>query len=284
MARSIQQIKQELVVLEEAVAHLALELRKLYRQYLELLSQSVRQQLILASYQICTQVYPENFLKLSFSEKQTLQASLRKLATQLQADLIAELERANSSKRLPEGISPEQSAENIASETDLLEQPTEDSFKNPEDLVKWSKKVEQGIAEQTDRLSRKVNHVLQQAKVLPSDFPAKILEMAIQAQETGTSTSSAPNLLNLLLETNSDEQLQPSKESARVTKITAIHLRLPEIEFADGMLSRQRQQIRNLLEKLSQLRQQYRQKQQECAVAEAEAAWRATWYDESPTS
>ncbi len=88
MTKSIQQVKQDLENLKSIVADTAIELEKLHLNYLNLLSQSLKQQLILACYQICTRLYPQSFLDLSLSEKQDLQQNLRKIGIQLEPDLI----------------------------------------------------------------------------------------------------------------------------------------------------------------------------------------------------
>ena len=93
MTKSIQQVKQELEKLESTVADTAIELEELHRDYLNLLSQSLKQQLILACYQICTQLYPQSFLDLSLSEKQNLQQNLRQIGIELEPDLMQIIEQ-----------------------------------------------------------------------------------------------------------------------------------------------------------------------------------------------
>ena len=93
MAKSIQQVNQELKNLELAAAEIAVELQELHLSYLETLAQSLKQQLILACYQICTRLYPHRFLDLSLSEKQELQQQLRQLSIQLESDLLEIIEQ-----------------------------------------------------------------------------------------------------------------------------------------------------------------------------------------------
>lgn len=62
MTKSIQQVKQNLENLKSQVAETATELEALHGSYLELLGHSLKQQLILACYQICTQIYPNHLL------------------------------------------------------------------------------------------------------------------------------------------------------------------------------------------------------------------------------
>ena len=93
MTKSIQQVKQELKKLESTVADAAIELEDLLRDYLNLLSQSLKQQLISACYQICTQLYPQSFIDLSLNDKQNLQQNLRQIAIELEPDLLEIVEQ-----------------------------------------------------------------------------------------------------------------------------------------------------------------------------------------------
>ncbi|MEO0686034.1 MAG: hypothetical protein AAFY76_13590, partial [Cyanobacteria bacterium J06649_11] len=72
MARPIERIEQDIVELEKTIKVIAQQLQNAYTSYLEVLGQALRQQLILASYHLCTQGYPESFLKLSLSQRQKL--------------------------------------------------------------------------------------------------------------------------------------------------------------------------------------------------------------------
>ncbi|WP_217651975.1 hypothetical protein [Hydrococcus rivularis] len=283
----MQQIKQDLATLEEKVANLAVELRALYGRYLKLLSHSARKQLILASYQICTQAYPESFLKLSGRDRQKLQENLRKLGKNLQSQLLALLALPiHSSDVTPleaEELLLPPSEEASPPETEVrAQEPESEKIANPEDLIRWCQQIEQGIQETLETLSQEVNFFLQEAQILPAQVPVKILEMAMQTEASAASASGSPNLLSLLVETEREgEQESPApKENAKITKLTAIHLRLVEIEFSDPTLNIERDRVRTWLEKLKKIRQQYLQLQRESAIAEAEAAWRATWYED----
>ena len=61
MARTVGQIEQDIVALEQAIATFAHEFERFYQQYLDELGQSVRRQLVLASYSLCTQSYQSRF-------------------------------------------------------------------------------------------------------------------------------------------------------------------------------------------------------------------------------
>ncbi|MGF1587892.1 MAG: hypothetical protein ACFCU7_01360 [Pleurocapsa sp.] len=132
MTKSIQQVKQDLSNLKSTVADIAIELEELQRNYLELLSQSLKQQLILASYQICTQLYPQSFLNLSLSEKQDLQQNLRQICLELEPNLAKIIEQkelepesidlnlmAELIKNLPKPKRRAEDSEDSASEIDL---------------------------------------------------------------------------------------------------------------------------------------------------------------------
>ncbi|MEN9518437.1 MAG: hypothetical protein RLZZ381_1025 [Cyanobacteriota bacterium] len=132
MTKSIQQVKQNLENLKLQVAKSATELEDLHGSYLELLAHSLKQQLILACYQICTQFYPQSFIDLSLSAKQDLQQKLRQLTLDLKLQLTAivdqkELEpkplelnlMAELIKKLPKPKRREGEAENSLAEKDL---------------------------------------------------------------------------------------------------------------------------------------------------------------------
>jgi hypothetical protein len=120
--------------------------------------------------------------------------------------------------------------------------------------------------------------------------------MAIQAGEEGQSLGGGNNMLNILVEAKTPEPEEEKDEdededededdgddhdfsSGKVTKVTAIHLRMAELEFADTRLSVERNQIRSLWEQLNRLGKQYYHLRKEYTIAQAEAAWRSSWYD-----
>ena len=132
MTKSIKQVKQNLENLKSQVAETATELEELHSNYLELLSQSLKHQLILACYQICTQLYPQSFIELSLSAKQNLQQNLRKLGIELQPKLTELVEQkeleprpvelnlmAELIKKLPKAKRKSGERENAIAESDL---------------------------------------------------------------------------------------------------------------------------------------------------------------------
>ncbi|MEB3343383.1 hypothetical protein [Okeania sp.] len=94
----ITEIEQDLQRIEEAIADMAQEVYTTYQGYLQVLGQGMRQQLILASYHICTQGYPQEFLKLSFSQRQKMQEELREKSKFAAQELQKLLNRNPESK------------------------------------------------------------------------------------------------------------------------------------------------------------------------------------------
>lgn len=88
MARSLEQISTDLAKLDTATQKLDQDLQVVYRDYLNVLGQAVKRQLILAAYHLCTQTYPDDFLTLTVSQREKLQAHLRQIATQGEAQII----------------------------------------------------------------------------------------------------------------------------------------------------------------------------------------------------
>jgi hypothetical protein len=87
MTASLEQIDRDLDALRQAAQSLTQTGEQHYKRYLERLGRAVRQQMILASYHVCTQVYPEHFLQLSIPERQQFQEQLKHLAAQTETAL-----------------------------------------------------------------------------------------------------------------------------------------------------------------------------------------------------
>jgi hypothetical protein len=268
MAGTLERIEKDLVVLGEVVASLAAEFYSSYSSYLQSLGQAVRQQLILASYHICTQGYPDAFVSLPFSGRQQLQKSLRQMAEQAQTQLPLLVESTSSS------VGQESESDTTNAIANTINTPT--PITNPEQLGNWQEKLEEAIAQTLQQLSRNSNRLLQQSGILPSHLPEEVLEVAAQAEASGDNVLGPPNLLNLVMETENPQ----ASEVAKITQILAIRLRLSEIEFADTSTMANRNQIRHLSSRLSTLRREYYKKQRERTIAEAEAAWRSSWFEE----
>ena len=292
MSRSLTGIEEKITKIETDTTEFFQEFQHFYRQYLKLLSYSIEQQLILAAHHICTEIYPDAFLRLTFNQRQRLQDRLRKLGREFETDLLAFLK--NQAELL---IEPEESAENLSSEMTETEEnessPKTDPVNtaNPDELLHWSRGVEYGVRETLEKISKEANSLLRGAAILSNAIPAKVLEMAVEAEESGIgmNRSGQPNILNLLIEATAVSELNNDEENdddddddempnpSSITKITAIHLRLAEIEFGDPNLSHARKQLRDFLERLGKLRKHYRQLKREYLTVEAKNAWRSSW-------
>lgn len=273
MAKAIEQIEESLAILEGAIAHLSTEFHHSYSDYLTSLGKAVRQQLILASYHLCTQGNPTGFLNLSLGEKQKLQQDIRQLGGQIQAKLLAQLLPENNSDSPAEVENSD--GEELFRTEEKAEFPREVNPQNPEDLAQWQEELEKKIGQTLKNCSRDANRLLQQAGILPQQMPEALLEAALKA-DSGHEVPGPPNLLNLMVEAHNDRE----PENPTFIQLIAIQLRLAEIELADGAVMTGRHQIRHLVSQLSRMRREYQKKQREKAIAEAESAWRAIWVDE----
>ena len=299
MARTIQHIKNDLAALENTAKNISVELCGVYWDYLNIFSQSVAKQLVMAGYQIVTKTYPAYFLRLSLNQKQLLQQNLRNIGKQLQQKLLqlksdTDLETQQMLQKMLEILpmvikptkqsgdtpkTPETEAQRIINQHlyNQMKVVSEADLSNPERLFQIQQLLEEGINKILEKMSTEANKALQQAKILTQKLPPNFfLQVAMQAEEKGSAISGPPNMLNLLVETEKDK----TDEKSTITEVTAIRMRRVEVELADSTLSAQRNLIRNLDGKISTIRQQYQRRQRELTVAEAEAAWRASWYED----
>lgn len=259
MARQIQLIKKELESLQKIVSNTAVELSELYKKYFLLLGELAGKELMLCSYKICTQVYPEAFLEMSYSQRHKLQQQLASISK----TLVPELAKLLDTPQLPAVSSSNNSSE------------TPKTLSTPQFLLELVENIEKNLEHLLANTSLEANKQLQICSIVPNQVPPKLLEMAIGAEKTGSSTVNSSHLMNILVEKDQD-QSQPGK----ITKLVIINLRLSELEFSNLDLGTARNQLRKLITKIEEIELQYRQKNHELAVAEAEAAWRASWFEE----
>ncbi|MDH6088643.1 hypothetical protein [Umezakia ovalisporum] len=275
MARSIELIEQDIAVLQEAMGAIAVELHNAYADYLSTLGQALGKQLILASYHLCTQGYPEKFLRLSLNQRQKLQQAIRKLG-QGGAELLLSYIQGEGDKKEEHKEDEEVTYVSEVSEVNSPLKSFSPNFSNPVELGKWQQNLENLLQELLKNVSRDANVLLQKAGILPKKLPEPILEAAATVSEASAEVMPGPpNLLNLVLEIENEKDL----ENPKITQIMAINLRLGEIEFADTKLSCERRQIRHILVQLNKIGRDYQKKQRERSVAEAESAWRASWFE-----
>jgi hypothetical protein len=281
MARAIERIERDIAALKEAIRAIALELQTAYSSYLNSLGLGVRKQLILASYHLCTQGYPENFLHLSLNQRQQLQQAIRKLGQLAAEDLLTCIKSEEAGG--DEGDEGDEEDEGVTSSSYSIFLDTSNSqsltadTSDPIELAKWQQNLEEVTQEILKKLSHDANLLLQKAGVLSKKLPEPILAAAAAASEASAEVMPGPpNLLNLVIEIENEQQ----SEDSGLTQIMAINLRLGEIEFADVTLSSERRQIRNILVQLNKLGREYQKRHRERAIAEAEGAWRASWFED----
>ncbi len=273
MARAIERIERDIAALKEAIGAIAIELQTAYASYLATLGLAMEKQLILATYHLCTQGYPENFLDLSLNQRQQLQQAIRKLGQVAGEQLVTCI--TSEEGEGDEGDKGDEGDEGDEEENTFLLPLSPDTF-SPIELAKWQQNLEEVNQEILKKVSHDANLLLQKAGILPKKLPEPILAAAAAASEASAEVMPGPpNLLNLIIEIENEQQ----SEDSGLTQIMAINLRLGEIEFADPTLSSERRQIRGILVQLNKLEREYQKKLRERAVAEAEAAWRASWFD-----
>lgn len=333
MAKSLEQILKDLGALTAATDNLDQELKDLYSHYLEALGVAVKRQLVLATYHLCTQVYPDAFLGLSVSGRETVQRELRNIAEQGKAQILqlTQVAKTNATQNLLEAASEQPTSsreipdENRFQEADaavLVQEPREESDEvhiisqrlanalslltafdaeplTPIVLAKRHVLLDRQLRAVLQKLSSVTNHLLKEAQILP-DLPDMVITAAAEAEaeEPGPST---PNLLNVLVEmgrdrgpdeesdTKHDAVEEPSEEhdlseendpDRNMTHLVAINLRLADIEFADTQTALWRSKLQEKLSVLKQLSRRYQKLHRAKAKAEAEHAWRATWFEE----
>ncbi len=288
MARAIERIEKDITDLKEGISAIAHELNLAYVRYINILGSALQKQLILAGYYLCTQGYPDEFLNLSLNQRQKLQQGIRKFSQQAAKELISYIQPPEITQR--EAVVETEEKENIETENPENEgneeneeneqQPQALDPSNPIELVEWQQDLEEAIQETLKKVSQKANILIQKTGVLPKKLPEPILVAATAAAASSESSSnmipSPPNLLNLVIEISDEED----SEDSNLTQIMAIHLRLGEIEFADATLLSERKGIRNILMQLNKLGREYQKRQRELKIAEAEAAWRASWFED----
>lgn len=170
MARAIERIEKDIIALKEATRAIAQQLNLAYARYIDTLGLALQKQLILASYYLCTQGYPDQFLNLSLTQRQKLQQGIRQLSQQAAQELIGYIQppEVTQTEVILETEEEDEQEEN-------QQQPQALDPSNPIELVQWQQDVEQGIEETLRKVSQRANILIQKTGVLPkkttrSDF------------------------------------------------------------------------------------------------------------------
>lgn len=165
----------------------------------------------------------------------------------------------------------------------------------PVSLAKRHVLLERHLRAVLQTLSGTVNYLFKQSGILP-DLPEMVIAAATEAEgsESGPST---PNLVSVLVEMGNRPDVDPDVEAEAdvelddddfeeddadrdLTYLVALNLRLADIEFADHHVALWRSRLQETLKQLKRLGSRYQKLQQEKAQAEAEHAWRATWFED----
>lgn len=93
MTRSLAKIREQLTQLDSQTESQWHRLAKTYDQYVDCLSRLLQRQGVYAVYQICTQIYPEAFLKLSYGDRHTFQQQIRAAIEAFQPGVTAMLQK-----------------------------------------------------------------------------------------------------------------------------------------------------------------------------------------------
>jgi len=265
MVEVSEQIEKDISALKEVVAAIAQEVYSLYANYLAALGQAVQQQLILASFHLCTQAYPEAFLSLPLQQKQELQQALQYLGQEAQQQIQT---------------------------FSLLLPVAGDDVNDPDRLVEAIARLESAILEELQQISQVANRTLEEFNILSAPAVEIALEVAAKAEALGGAVGGLPNLLTAIMEEagslpegsllmsveSLDQSANPDKQQeSTAIEIVAIYLRLAEIEFVDSTVMAWRHQLRKLSTRLTGVQRELAKKQRQRMVAEAEAVWRASW-------
>ncbi|AFZ46022.1 hypothetical protein Cyast_0038 [Cyanobacterium stanieri PCC 7202] len=298
MAKSIKQLRSDLTVLDTEVRLLTRELYGYYQGYIKTFAGVVARQLVLACYQICTQKYPDSFLALSYQKKVDLQDQLKVLSKGFLPKLSSYLAEVDVPKSdiftdfpqsltgvVPEVVKSESEGDEDL-QTTLEGLSVENELKvnlfpeglNPDGVLRFYGEVEDCLGEVLTQLSLEANDYLKEYDILPTQVPAKILEMALQNNDSSKGIADSPNLLSLVVE---KEDISSKKITKDITPVVAICLRLAEVEFADAGLSADRRRIIAVIDKLIDLQKKYQRTTRLYAIAHAESQWRSCWSDEN---
>jgi phage gp36-like protein len=280
MAKPIEQIEQDLTKLRAASSQIGIELTAAYKSYFNTLEPILKKESIRGCYYLCTNAYTEDFLRLSYNQRCQLLKTLQRVIKNAVTNLVTKIE--------PSATSNNDDDDEPTGDLTTMSQMQTDWFATPESLSTWHKNLEGEISQSLKEISYKVNLLLQQGQVMPPAIPKPILEANPQADERGGNIANIPNILSILIEQdghknaeiNTEDEDENEDKLPNIVQIRSLYLRLTEIEFSDGTVLTSRKNINQLANKVKNLRREYLQKQQEYKVAEAEAAWRNSWFED----
>jgi hypothetical protein len=294
MAKPIEQVEQDLQQLSTNSSELGRELMAAYRSYFASLASTIQQQSIQGCYSLCTNFYPESFLKLSYDRRTQLLKTLHRVISNAITNLLVHIE--------PNRVSNRDDDDEPTGDLTAMPVMPIDWFATPSSLATWQQNLEGELNHSLKEISYKVNMLLQQAQILPPNIPKPILEAHPEADRQGGNNTNVPNLLSVLIGQNIDrsegededededemdaedhldaaiESLIQRNENTEIIQINSLYLRLTEIEFSNVTVLSLRKNINQLTNQVKTLRRDHLQKQQELKIAQAEAAWKNSWF------
>jgi hypothetical protein len=299
MAKPIEQVEQDLHQLRTSSREIGRELTAAYRSYFGCFAPTLKQQSIQGCYHLCTNFYPEAFLKINYDRRAQLLKTLQRVISNAIADLSVHIESPSQTSTSDDDDEP-------TGELTAMPAIPIDWFETPSSLSTWQRNLEEELNHSLKEISYKLNVLLQQAQIMPPNIPKPILEANPEADRQGGNTANIPNLLSVLIGQNSNKQeedlddddeeaeldeedaldaamenLIQRRDPATIIQIHSLYLRLTEVEFSNVTVLTLRKNISQLTNKVKILNREYMHKQQELKIAEAEAAWRNSWF-ESP--
>jgi hypothetical protein len=292
MAKPIEQVEQDLHQLRTTSRELGRELTAAYRSYFGCFAPTLKQQSIQGCYHLCTNFYPEAFLKITYDRRAQLLKTLQRVISNAIADLSVHIESSNQTSNSDNDDEP-------TGELTAMPAIPIDWFETPSSLSTWQQNLEEELNHSLKEISYKINVLLQQAQIMPPNIPKPILEANPEADRQGGNTANIPNLLSVSIGQNGDKQdedrdrdeddddvldaalenLIQHRDLDRIIQIHSLYLRLTEIEFSNVTVLSLRKNISQLTNKVKILNREYMHKQQELKIAEAEAAWRNSWFE-----
>jgi hypothetical protein len=297
MAKPIEQVEQDLHQLRTTSRELGRELTAAYRSYFGCFAPTLKQQSIQGCYHLCTNFYPEAFLKINYDRRAQLLKTLQRVISNAIADLSVHIESPSQTSTSDDDDEP-------TGELTAMPAIPIDWFETPSSLSTWQRNLEEELNHSLKEISYKLNVLLQQAQIMPPNIPKPILEANPEADRQGGNTANIPNLLSVLIGQNSNKQeedlddddeeaeldeedaldaamenLIQRRDPATIIQIHSLYLRLTEVEFSNVTVLTLRKNISQLTNKVKILNREYMHKQQELKIAEAEAAWRNSWFE-----
>lgn len=102
MVKASSQIEKELGLLQQRTEDMDAELDPLYDGYLKALSAAGTRQLMSAAFHLCTQAYPDKFLRLSWQQRNELQKSIQQLSNQIYTQFCEQRAQTKVMSRRPQ--------------------------------------------------------------------------------------------------------------------------------------------------------------------------------------